>query len=227
VKKFVVRCLFVCLATVLSPLALAEIAVSETYNDIFNKYHFKNVKQPGKLRYVFHKESSLEGERDDVVELNVSNFRNTGRCDQAFKFFTEQYNRPYEAMTNKRGNAVHVLFLQYDVNEMERLTGGHKNYFQTLIRTAFTHGVPKKEVEFDYQGKQVKGYQYVIQPYAKDPKNSRYILYSSKYYILTFSDEIPGELYQVRTVVPDGKTWQEGEPVLSEETLTFAGYVVE
>jgi hypothetical protein len=35
------------------------------------------------------------------------------------------------------------------------------------------------------------------------------------------SEAIPGEVYQLRTVVPDGKTWQEGDDVLVEETLTF------
>jgi len=49
-------------------------------------------------------------------------------------------------------------------------------------------------------------------------------LYSSKYYIFTMSEEIPGEIYQVKTVVPDGKNWKEGDPVLVEEKVTFSGF---
>lgn len=55
-------------------------------------------------------------------------------------------------------------------------------------------------------------------------ENDRYKLYSSKYYIFTMSEEIPGEIYQVKTVVPDGKNWKEGDPVLVEEKVTFSGF---
>ncbi|MBL4638785.1 MAG: hypothetical protein JKY76_05425, partial [Proteobacteria bacterium] len=44
------------------------------------------------------------------------------------------------------------------------------------------------------------------------------------YYIFTMSEEIPGEVYQIRTIVPDGKKWQEGDEVLTEEVLTFVGF---
>jgi hypothetical protein len=37
------------------------------------------------------------------------------------------------------------------------------------------------------------------------------------------SEAIPGEIYQLRTIVPDGKTWQEGDAILTEETVTFSG----
>jgi hypothetical protein len=197
---------------------------TEINNELFDKAHLKNIKQPTKLKYHFHRESFTEGSRDDVVEMDVSNIRNTGRCDLAFNFFTGQYNRPYEGMSNKRGNAVAVLFLEYDVHEMKRLTGGEWRYFQRKLRWSFAEGADKKEVDLEFEGKTVKGYQYVVQPYVKDPKNSRYKLYANKYYMITLSEDIPGELYQVRTVVPDGKTWKEGDPVLLEETLTFVGY---
>ena len=38
------------------------------------------------------------------------------------------------------------------------------------------------------------------------------------------AEEIPGEIYQVKTVVPDGKNWKEGDPVLVEEKVTFSGF---
>lgn len=61
----------------------------------------------------------------------------------------------------------------------------------------------------------------MIQPYINDPKKDRYSLYASKYYIFTLSEDVPGEFYKIRTVVPDGDTWQEGDPLLVEEVLTF------
>lgn len=211
------------LALFVMPAAAAP-GFSEINNELFDKHHLKNINEPGTLHYAYRKISFVEGNREDTIDVNVSNIRNTGRSDIDFEFFTGQYKRPYEAMTDQRGNGVFVLFLEFDVHEMNRLTGGEWRYFQRKLRWAFAEGAAKSEVDIDYDGRKVKGYQYVVQPYANDPKNSRYKLYANKYYIFTLSEEIPGEIYQVRTVVPDGRTWREGDPVLVDESITFTGF---
>jgi hypothetical protein len=207
---------------VFSPLLAHAVAgYSEVNNALFDKSHLKNVSEPGTLYYNYKKQSFVDGAREDTVSMTVTNFRNTGRKDTSFEFFTGQYNRPYQDRNNQQGNGVFVLFLEFDIREMDRLTGGDWAYFQRKVRWALAKGATKKEVEIDYNGNTVKGYEYMIQPYVNDPKNSRYSLYANKYYIFTMSEAIPGEVYQLRTVVPDGKTWQEGDDVLVEETLTF------
>lgn len=202
----------------------AEAGFSEVNNELFDKAHLKNITQPGVLSYKYKKYSVIEDSREDTIDVTVSNIRNTGRCDTHFDFFTGKHNRPYLDRPNERGNGVFVLYLEFDVREMNRLTGGEWRYFQRKIRWAFAAGADKKEVEIDYQGKKIKAIQYMIQPYVNDPKNYRYKLYANKYYIFTMSEDIPGEIYQVRTIVPDGKTWQEGDPVLSDESVTFTGF---
>lgn len=197
---------------------------SEVNNVLFDASHLDNIQQPGVLTYQYSKDSVVEDSRKDTIKVNVSNIRNTGRRDLAFEFFTGPYKRPYEAMENQRGNGVFVLYLEFDVHEMKRLTGGEWRYFQRKLRWSFAEGADKKEVDIDYNGKKIKGTQYVLQPYINDPKNKRYKLYASKYYIFTLSDDIPGEIYQVRTIVPDGDSWQEGEPTLVDESITFAGF---
>lgn len=197
---------------------------SEVNNELFDKTHLQNITKPGTLHYEYKKHSFLEGERQDTIDVDVTNIRNNGRRDTHFEFFTGPHKRPYEDRENQQGNGVFVLFLEFDVHELQRLTGGEWRYFQRKIRWAFAKGADKKEVEIDYQGKKIKGMQYTIQPYVNDPKNSRYSLYADKYYIFTLSDEIPGEVYQVRTIVPDGKTWQEGDVALAEEVVTFVGF---
>lgn len=197
---------------------------SEVNNVLFDSAHLDNISEPGVLTYDYEKESVVDDSREDTIKVAVSNIRNTGRRDLAFEFFTGKYKRPYEMMENQRGNGVFVLFLEYDIHEMNRLTGGEWRYFQRKIRWAFAEGAQKKEVDIDYNGKTVKGTQYILQPYADDPKNQRYKLYAGKYYIFTLSEEIPGEIYQIRTVVPDGESWSEGEPTLVDESITFAGF---
>ena len=203
--------------------ALAAPGYSELNNALFDKAHMKNVTQPETLVYQYKRDSVIDDSREDTVKMSVSNIRNTGRCDLSFEFFTDKFNRPYQAMENQRGNGVFALFLEFDIHEMDRITGGEWRYFQRKLRWAFAEGAVKKIIEVDYQGKKVKAQQFIVQPYVNDPKNDRYKLYANKYYIFTLSEDIPGEIYQVRTVVPDGATWQEGDPVLVDESITFKG----
>lgn len=204
--------------------AHAVSGFSEINNELFDKAHLKNVTQPGVLHYEYKKESFIDGTREDTIDMIVTNVRNTGRKDTSFEFFTGTHNRPYKERNNQQGNGVFVLFLEFDIHELDRLTGGEWAYFQRKIRWALAKGAVKSEVNIDYQGQQIKGIEYKIQPFANDPKNDRYSLYAHKYYIFTMSEEIPGEFYQIRTIVPDGKTWQEGDEVLTEEILTFVGF---
>lgn len=214
----------VCVLFVFTVNVYAVSGFSDVNNQLFDKAHLKNITQAGILHYKYTKESFVDGEREDTIDVIVTNLRNTGRKDTSFEFFTGDHNRPYIDRDNQQGNGVFVLYLEFDIHEMERLTGGDWPYFQRKIRWALAKGAQTKEVDIDYGGKVVKGVQYTIQPYINDPKNARYSLYAGKYYIFTLSEDIPGEIYQVRTIVPDGKTWQEGDEFLTEEILTFTGF---
>ncbi len=207
----------------LSAGAYAGGGFSDINNELFNKAHLKNILQPATLHYKYKKQSFIDGNREDIVDVKVTNIRNTGRRDTQFDFFTGDYNRPYQDRNNQQGNSVFVLYLEFDIRELDRLTGGEWAYFQRKIRWALAKGPKVEEVEIEHDGKTITARQYTIQPFVNDPKNSRYRLYANKYYIFTLSEDIPGEIYQIRTIVPDGKTWQQGDEVITEETLTFIG----
>ncbi|AFJ03348.1 hypothetical protein Q7C_2212 [Methylophaga frappieri] len=204
--------------------AYAVPGYSEINNALFDKSHLKNINESAKLTYKYQKTSYTEGNREDTIVMSVDNIRNTGRRDTQFEFFTGKHNRPYQAMNDQRGNPIFVYFLEFDVHEMDRLTGGEWRYFQRKLRWAMAAGADKKQVEIDYQGKKVEATQYTIQPYVDDPKNGRYKLYAGKYYIFTLSEAVPGEIYQIRTVVPDGLTWDGEQVPLIDETVTLFDY---
>lgn len=194
---------------------------TEVNNALFDKAHLKNIKEPTKLIYSYSKESFTDDPREDTITVNVTNLRKTGRADTSFQFFTGEHNRPYQPRENQQGNSVFMLFLEYDVRQMKEKTGGEWRYFQRYIRWAMADGADREEVEVNYNGEKVKATQYTIQPYLDDPKNSRYKIYANKYYIFTLSEAVPGEIYEVRTVVPDTKDWKDGDPVLIEERVRF------
>jgi len=213
----------VCALLFVTTSAVAVTGFSEVNNVLFDKAHLKNITEESILHYVYKKDHFIDGSREDTIDVIVTNIRNTGRKDTHYEFFTGEFNRPYMDRDNQQGNGVFLFFLEFDVRELDRLTGGKWRYFQRKIRWALAKGATKKEVEIDYNGEKIIGEQYIIQPFINDPKNARYALYANKYYIFTLSEDIPGEIYQVRTIVPDGKKWQEGDEVLSEETVTFSG----
>lgn len=223
-KKIWFSIISICLLVGFTANAFAVAGFSEVNNELFDKAHLKNITQPTILHYKYERTSFVDGPREDTVDVVISNVRNTGRKDTHFEFFTGENNKPYQDRENQQGNGVFMYFLEYDVHELNRLTGGSWQYFQRKIRWALAKGADKKEIEIDYEGKKVKAVQYIIQPFMNDPKNSRYPLYASKYYIFTMSEAIPGEIYQVRTIVPDGNVWKEGDAVLTEETVTFSGF---
>ena len=211
-------------ASILALFSMSASAVtgfSDLNNLLFDKAHLKNILKPATLHYKYKKQSYIDGDREDTIDVIVTNIRNTGRRDTRFEFFTGEHKRPYQDRNNQQGNGVFVLYLEFDIRELDRLTGGEWGYFQRKIRWALSKGATKEEVEIDFQGEKVKAVQYTIQPFVNDPKNARYTLYASKYYIFTLSEDIPGEIYQIRTIVPDGKTWQEGDEIITEEVLTF------
>jgi len=211
-----------------SHTALAVTGFSEINNIIFDSAHLKNIKQEGILNYTFKRESDLTGPREDTIDLILTNLRNTGRKDTHIEFFTGKYNRPYQDRENQKGNTVVVFFLEYDVRELAKTINSARperwHYLQKKVKWQLARGAKKKDIEIDYDGNKVAAVQYIIQPYVHDPKKEDMNLYANKYYIFTLSESIPGGIYQVRTVVPNGTKWTEGDEAIIDESVTFVGF---
>lgn len=203
---------------------IAAEGFSEVNNALFDSPHMQNIKVPGSLNYLYKKTAINEQAKEDSVTVNITNISDTGRTDQAYDFFTGENKRPYQDRKKFLGNGILMLFLEWDVHELERQTGGTWRHFQRRIRWAMAAGAVKKEVLIAYQGKNTKGTQYIIQPYANDEKSARYGPNANKFYTFTLSDEIPGTIYEVRTIVPKAKTWHEGDELLTDERITFTGF---
>jgi hypothetical protein len=90
-------------------------------------------------------------------------------------------------------------FLEHDIAEMRRLTGGSVTYFRKRIRMALANSAQVTPQRISYQGKTVDGKAVRIQPYLDDPLHARFEHYVRKTYTFVLSDEVPGGIYQVRT----------------------------
>ena len=196
---------------------------TEAENLLWLHDHLHNIDRPVRLYYAFNRSGSFEEGFSDSVYLDIIKINKDGSKDAALEFFSgarKQAISP-ENVTNINGNPVMGVYLQGDVYEMNRLTEGHWRYFQKRIKIALRESVKVDNIEFDFNGKHCKGEKIVFMPYLNDPHKADFEKYTGKRYEFILSDDVPGSLYQIHTVVPDGNDKDSKKPPLIEETLTL------
>ena len=164
---------------------------------LFETDHLAKMKAPATLVYEFRKLSNIEPAFTDSVQLDVSRIK--GQVHAALRFLSGQRMRALPEVDDAHGNPVLLGFLEHDIAEMKRLTGGSVTYFRKRIRMALANGAQVTPQRITYQGKTVEGKAIRIQPYLDDPLHARFENYVRKTYTFVLSDAVPGGLYQVRT----------------------------
>lgn len=194
-------------------------AISEAEKQLFENHHLKNVPVPATLRYRFAKSGTLEPGYDDdaTVTLERGNLAK-------INYLTGKNNFKVPDIPEAKGNPVILSYLEREIAEMKRLTGGSTNYYRKRIRLSLVDEATVKPVTVKYGGKEVKASEIRISPYVNDPARPRYEKFAEKYYIFTMSDQIPGGVYQMKGVLQEKDAGNGQKPgILLEETLTFAG----
>ncbi|MGB8274653.1 MAG: hypothetical protein WCF16_05210 [Alphaproteobacteria bacterium] len=186
---------------------------------IFTTNHLKLITEPTTLTYDFEKKGTMEEGFSDTVEADVNNIQDSGKKDIAFRFLTGEHYidfPPYPAVT---GNPISVLFLERDVQDMQRLTGGNALYFRKQILNALAGTAEVKPVTFTHDGREYKGTEIRVQPYVHADLVDRFPRFEYKVYVFVLSDEIPGGYYKVSAMTPGPS---EDAP-LTYEAVTFHG----
>lgn len=185
----------------------------------------KSIDKPTKLKYEFNKTGSFEEGFKDSVEFNITDIRSDGMKSATVNFFTGQRNLPVPPYESINGNVLLAIFLQGDILEMKRFTEIGSRFFQQKIKYALATSAKMTDVEIDFNGAKVPGKQVTITPYADDPKaetNERFLKFKDKTYTFTVSDQIPGFLYSIHTVVPPTKDAADPSQPLNEELLRLS-----
>lgn len=194
---------------------------SEAETKLWMDNHLKNIDHPVRIYYEFTKTGSYEDGFNDSVYLDILKINKDGSKNAALQFFSADRQQPAKPdnLTNILGNPVLGIYMQGDVYEMNRLTSGSWRYFQRQIKLAFSKNATIEPVTFDFNGKEVKGEKISITPYLHDPHRQQFIKFADKRYEFILSHDIPGTLYQIKTVIPDNSA--PGKEPLIMETLTF------
>ncbi len=202
-----------------------EVPEDFKYNDAEVKLwlsdHLANIHKPLGLYYEFVKSGTFEDGFTDSVFLKIVDINEDGTKNAALDFFTAERKQAVSPanVTSITGNPVLGIYMQGDVYEMNRLTEGHWRHFQKQIKISLRENAVVEPTMFNFNGKEYKGEKVHFKPYLNDTHRRDYEKFAEKYYEFIFSDEIPGSLYQIRTVIPD-KTNESAEPLILE-TLTL------
>ena len=206
--------------------ALAQQDVSDVEKRLFMTDHLKTVAVPTTLSYQFTKSGTIEKPFEDKVNMSVK-AANSGpgkNCHVDFLSGENQFKGLPDLIENATGNPIILAFLERDLREMKRITKGQPNYYRKRIRMAMAQGKQIKSVTIKFGGKDIAAKEIALVPYEDDPARSRYEKFSNKSYTITVSDDIPGGVYQIRSVMNEraAKDAATAKPMI-EETLIFIG----
>lgn len=217
---------FLATLIVLTTSVFAQQEISDAEKRVFMHDHLKNVVGATTLNYQFTKAGALEKGFADQVSVSI---KPTGagpgkNCHVDFLTGERQYRQLPEVIENATGNPVILAFLERDVSEMKRITKGQPNYYRKRIRMALAQSAEVKPVTIKFSGKEVPGREIFLTPYEDDPARPRYEKFSNKSYTITLSEDIPGGVYKLRSLMQEraSKDAGTGTPLI-EETLIFTG----
>jgi hypothetical protein len=217
----------VTLATLAVGAAAAQ-PVSQAETLLFETDHLARLKPPATLVYAFRRDSNVEPGFSDQVRLDL--VRVNGKLSATLHFLSGEHKQDIPALEEAHGNPVLLGFLEHDIADMKRLTGGSTSYFRKRIRMALAEGAQVTVQPIAYGGKTVQAQAVRIQPYLNDPMHARFEKYLHKTYTFIVSDQVPGGLYQLRTSMGQPETVRTGGapaagspagPPTIDETLTL------
>jgi hypothetical protein len=199
-----------------------RIELSDAETLLWMTDHLGNIEEPVWIRYDFARTGSYGDGFTDRVELEVVEFHDNGAKTASMEFFTGPRKQPVHAqqLSQITGNPVLAIFMQGDVMEMNRITDGSWRYFQRQIKHALAGAAQFESVTLDFNGEQVSGKKVTIAPFVDDERRAHFDRYADKTYEFIFSEEVPGMLYQIRTVIPDNINI--GAEPLVKEVLQFS-----
>ena len=130
-------------------------------------------------------------------------------------------------ITVAHGNPIIVYFLERELREMHRLTGGAINYYRKRIRMALAEGAQVEPVTVDTigSGRVAGNAGSASRRIATIPRDRGYERFAEKRYAFTLSDAVPGRVVELRSELSSSADGAAGdaEAAIIVETLQLAG----
>ncbi len=222
IERMLIAAMLATIASAVPSWAAEPREFSDAENRIFIDDHLAKLPARATIDYAYSKRGSLEAPADDRARLIVGPPAGSGRPVQV-EYLSGANRIELPEITAAHGNPIILYFLERELREMHRLTGGSMNYYRTRIRMALAEGAQIEPVTVDTRVGRVRATRIRIAPYRDDPARSRYERFAEKRYAFTLSDAVPGKVVELRSELSssaDGAT--NAEPIIVE-TLQLAG----
>ncbi len=178
-------------------------AISPVEQRVFMDNNLRNVRPPTILRYSLVQTGQTPLKDELVIALTA---RDGGGCCRAAATAGAQSDfGDLPVVDEAQTNPVILYFLERDIAQMQRLTGGQSAYFRQRIRLALAGPATLTKTTIRYQGRERPAAAIRFSPYADDPRRDRYGPYADRRYEIILADDVPGGVYQLRT---DGQATQ-------------------
>lgn len=210
---------FVCAHPAAQESTSPEVEFSEAEVLLWMTNQLDSISSPMVLTYSFEKSGTLEPGFSDEVRFVVERINDDGTKSASLDFFTGERNFPVPPVASTTVNPIFKVYMQGDVYEMNRLSDPNGTarerwrYFQRRIKFALAESAVVEPHEFEFGGRKWNGRKIRFAPYVNDPKRNLFERFADKQYTFVVSDDLPGYVYRIETVIPaaDG-----GEPLIRE-----------
>ncbi len=193
-------------------------AITPAEQRVFTDPHLAALPATATLHYDYRRHEAGQKPVEDEVVLTTEMDAQHGRIARV-DYLHEERHLILPEVAGAVSNPLVLYFLEADVRAMRVRLGGQENYFRRRIRLALAESAQVDEVTVSHGGKMVQATRVVIQPYVNDELQERFKGMAHKAYQFTLSPQVPGGVYELRTVVADASA-SGGAPQL-EEVLTL------
>ncbi len=197
--------------------------IRDTAKLMFMTDHLSNVTKPSNIYYEWVTRGKNDPGFTDSVYLSVLDINEDGTKNTDIEFFTgpRQFrNYSPDIAMNVRGNPILNIYLSGSVyNMMKLIEKGTFNYYQRQMRDSIGLDATLESTTFTFEGKQYNGEKVTFIPFIKDKRSAEYKPYSHKVYEIVFSKDIPGQLYEIRSFVPDLDNPESEQPFIFESLV--------
>ncbi len=195
----------------------SEFTVAE--KQLFVTPHLAGLVPPTRLQYLVSRRGSLQKPFDDHATLTLS--RENGGIISRVSYLSGPEKLELPPFPGMEGNPVLLHFLEREIREMRRLTGGSVNYYRKRIRMALATDPQVENIRIEHQGRTLAATRIRISPYLDDPARSRYEKFATRHYAMVLSQEIPGGIVSLHSELHEPGKPADQSGLLWSETVSF------
>lgn len=177
---------------------------NEIVHRVFDNKHLEKVEAGKELVYKFKRSASnpelLGQEFSDDITLKVKAAKPDGGRDVDLQIYTGDRARDLQQMPDRLHNPVFLVYFNQAVNTFGMLSGGKPPYLTRLFSNGFKDKAKMEPVKVTYNGKEIDAYRIEMKPYLGDSSVPKMQGWENAEYVITMSDEVPGEVVDLRSI---------------------------